>query len=125
VLLRQVSVNLVDNALKFGTGRPTLRIVVDAVRTDVATWQFSISDNGPGFDALRAEGLFRPFRRHHQGGFEGTGVGLSVVRRIVEHHGGQVWAESSPGLGATFRFSLPAWPRGAAGSAQVSPSASG
>lgn len=111
VLLRQVFVNLVDNALKFGAGQPTLRVVVDAIRIDQATWQFSVSDNGPGFDAQRAEGLFRPFRRQHQGGYEGSGVGLSVVRRIVEHHGGRVWAESSPGLGATFRFTLPAQPR--------------
>lgn len=125
VLLRQVFVNLVDNALKFGAGRPTLRIVVDAIRTDDATWQFTISDNGPGFDALRAQGLFRPFRRQHQGGFEGSGVGLSVVRRIVEHHGGRVWAESSPGLGATFRFSLPAQPQAMAGTAQASSSARG
>ena len=113
VLLRQVFVNLVDNALKFGAGQPTLRVVVDAIRTDEATWQFSVSDNGPGFDAQRAEGLFRPFRRQHQGGYEGSGVGLSVVRRIVEHHGGRVWAESSPGLGATFRFTLPAQPSAA------------
>jgi signal transduction histidine kinase len=106
VLLRQVFVNLVGNALKFGAGRPTLRVVVDAVRTDDATWQFSVSDNGPGFNA-QAEGLFRPFQRHHQGNVEGTGVGLSVVQRIVEHHGGRVWAESAPSLGATFRFTLP------------------
>ena len=110
VLLRQVFVNLVDNALKFGAGQATLRIVVDAVRIDEAHWQFSVSDNGPGFDAQRAEGLFRPFKRQHQGNYEGSGVGLSVVRRIVEHHGGRVWAESLPGLGATFRFTLPGQP---------------
>lgn len=107
VLLRQVFVNLIDNALKFGANRPTLRVVVDALRTDEAIWQFSVSDNGPGFDAAGARGLFRPFSRQHQGGFEGSGVGLSVVRRIVEHHGGRVWAESSPGQGAVFRFTVP------------------
>jgi signal transduction histidine kinase len=59
-----------------------------------------------GFDAGKAQRLFKPFHRLHDDRFEGTGVGLSIVRKIVERHGGKVWAESAPGQGATFYFSF-------------------
>ena len=61
----------------------------------------------PGFESSRAVALFKPFSRMHGAGYEGSGIGLSIVRRAVERLGGQVWAESSPGQGARFFFTLP------------------
>lgn len=104
-LVRQVLVNLIGNALKFSAGAmpPLVRVGMDASgRTPV----FFVRDNGVGFDAGRAPQLFKPFQRLHGAGFEGSGVGLSIVRKIVERHGGRVWADSTPGQGATFHFSL-------------------
>lgn len=104
-LVRQVLVNLIGNALKFSAGAmpPLVRVGMDASgRTPV----FFVRDNGVGFDAGRAPQLFKPFQRLHGAGFEGSGVGLSIVRKIVERHGGRVWADSTPGQGATFLFSL-------------------
>ena len=67
---------------------------------------FYVEDNGPGFPPERAAELFRPFQRLHGGGLSHNGIGLSIVRRIVERHGGRVWAESPAGGGARFWFSL-------------------
>lgn len=104
-LVRQVLVNLIGNALKFTSGVAQPRVHVGTVAARGAP-VFFVRDNGVGFDADKAQQLFKPFHRLHDTGFEGSGVGLSIVRKIVERHGGRVWAESSPGEGATFYFSF-------------------
>ncbi len=106
-LMRQVFVNLLGNAIKFTRGVAEPRIEVSAERGEFE-WLIKVHDNGPGFDLDSADKLFRPFQRLHGARFEGHGIGLTIVRRIVERHGGRVWAESRPGGGATFAFGLPA-----------------
>lgn len=108
VLLRQVLVNLLSNAFKFTRQRTPPRIEVD--RTTIGDEEvFYIRDNGAGFDSARATKLFGVFQRMHGvEEFEGTGIGLSIVQRIIRRHGGRVWAESVPDQGATFFFTLPA-----------------
>lgn len=107
-LVRQVLVNLIGNALKFASGAPQPRVQVGMATTDGAP-VFFVRDNGVGFDADKALRLFKPFHRLHDTRFEGSGVGLSIVKKIVERHGGKVWADSTPGQGATFYFSF-GWP---------------
>ncbi|MFC4638850.1 sensor histidine kinase [Deinococcus hohokamensis] len=106
-LLRQVVMNLLSNAVKYTRGRPDARIEVGA-QEHATSWAIWVRDNGAGFEQAYADRLFGVFQRlHRQEEFEGTGVGLANVRRIVERHGGQVWAEGEPGVGATFGFTLP------------------
>ena len=98
--------NLLDNAWKYTARRPDASIEVGQVRTNgtVATY---VRDNGVGFDPRHAERLFSPFQRLHKAEeFEGAGIGLATVHRIVAAHGGRVWAFSSPDAGATFYFTL-------------------
>jgi signal transduction histidine kinase len=103
--LGQVFQNLVANAVKFSEGEP--RVEVSATRVEGAWW-FAVKDNGIGMDPSDAEEIFEPFHRlHGEGAYPGTGIGLAVCERIVEHHGGRIWAESEPGQGSTFRFTLP------------------
>ncbi len=105
-LIRQLFDNLLGNAVKFTGGQSAPRIEV-GVRRDGGEDVFCVRDNGVGFDAAHADRLFRVFSRlHGETEFEGTGIGLSIVRRIVERHGGRVWAESEPGRGAAFFFTL-------------------
>jgi len=107
-LLEQVFTNLLSNACKFTRGRPQPRVEVSAI-SDGASNIYVVRDNGVGFDANYAQKLFGVFQRLHSAAeFEGTGIGLSIVKRIVQRHGGRVWAESTPGEGAAFYFSLPA-----------------
>ena len=104
-LTRQVLVNLIGNALKFSSEGSQPQIEVGMSGT-LDRPIFFVRDNGVGFDAEKARRLFKPFCRLHGSRFEGSGVGLSIVKRIIDRHGGQVWAESSVGQGATFFFSF-------------------
>jgi signal transduction histidine kinase len=108
-LLRRVFVNLIGNAIKFSRDQVTPRIEVSAT-TSAGELTVAVRDNGVGFDTASATRLFSPFARLHGQKFDGHGVGLSIVRRAVERHGGCIWAESQPGQGAVFRFSLPLAP---------------
>jgi PAS domain S-box-containing protein len=105
-LLRVVLENLIGNAWKFTGGRPGARIEVGAEGTEGRT-VFYVRDNGAGFDMTYAGKLFTPFHRlHGPAEFEGTGIGLATVQRIVHRHGGRVWAEGAVNEGATIRFTL-------------------
>lgn len=105
-LLEQVFVNLIGNAIKFSLDQmqPMVEVVARQQNDSVVV---CIRDNGAGFESSKADRLFQPFSRL-DATQEGTGLGLTIVRRIVERHGGKVWATSSPGKGAAFFFSLPA-----------------
>jgi len=106
-LLKQVLANLLGNALKFSRTADPPRIQIGCERRGEVTVYF-VRDNGIGFDPQHAGKLFGVFERLHTvGDFEGTGVGLAIVKQIVERHGGQVWADAAPGRGATFYFTLP------------------
>jgi light-regulated signal transduction histidine kinase (bacteriophytochrome) len=106
-LLQQVFVNLISNAIKFTRERARARIEV-GYRMDGATLVCFVKDNGVGFNMKYMNKLFGVFQRLHSADqFEGTGVGLSIVRRIVERHGGKVWVDGAQDQGATFYFSLP------------------
>jgi signal transduction histidine kinase len=109
-LLRAVLANLIGNAVKFTRDCRDGLVEVGAERVEGAPGMacLYVRDNGIGFDHAASAALFEPFRRLHGQRFEGHGVGLSIVRRAVERHGGRTWAEGSPGHGACFRFTIPA-----------------
>jgi light-regulated signal transduction histidine kinase (bacteriophytochrome) len=106
-LIKQVWINLINNAVKFSGKRSDPTIIITGIQKGNELI-YSIKDNGVGFNPAYTDKLFGAFNRlHSRDDFEGTGIGLSVVRRIIHRHGGRVWAESEPDKGATFWFTLP------------------
>ncbi len=108
-LLRQVWINLIGNAAKYSGKNPAARIAITGVHDSTADeYVFSVRDNGVGFDMAYADKLFGVFQRlHGPTEFEGTGIGLANVRRIISRHGGRTWAMAQPEKGASFYFSIP------------------
>jgi len=113
-MLRVVMANLLSNAVKYSRTRESPRVEVSAAAGAGGDVVVSVRDNGVGFDMQFADKLFGVFQRLHAAEeFEGTGIGLATVRRVVHRHGGRVWAESALDQGATFHFSLPQGKEGA------------
>jgi light-regulated signal transduction histidine kinase (bacteriophytochrome) len=105
-LVTIVLVNLLGNAWKYSEKEAAARIAL-GYETKGKETVFYVRDNGVGFDMAHAEKLFTPFQRMHRDSeFEGTGIGLAIVHRIIFRHGGRIWAEAAPGAGATFFFTL-------------------
>ena len=104
-MLRRLFQNLIGNAIKF-RGPRTLRIEVGA-RSQDDRWVIDVRDNGIGMELRHAERIFQMFQRlHERDRYDGNGIGLAIVKRIVELHGGSIWVESTPGAGTTFSFTL-------------------
>lgn len=111
-LLRLLLQNLLGNAWKFTGRKEVARISFSAASSSEGEVVYSVEDNGAGFDMSRAERLFETFQRFHKSSeFSGTGIGLANAHKIVHKHGGRIWAESEPGRGAKFFFTLAALPK--------------
>jgi light-regulated signal transduction histidine kinase (bacteriophytochrome) len=105
--LLQLFQNLISNALKYRRADVTPFIEISAVRLG-SEWLFTVADNGIGFDPVYAERIFGIFKRlHGRDQYPGTGIGLALCSRIVALYGGRIWAESKPGAGAHFKFTMP------------------
>jgi len=101
--------NLIGNAIKYrADAKPEIRVFVEQNNGD---WRFAVADNGIGIESEYLEKIFAPFKRLHGGDIPGSGIGLAICQRVVERYGGRIWAESEPGRGSTFRFTLPAGAR--------------
>jgi PAS domain S-box-containing protein len=98
--------NLIGNALKYRKPEVPPQIHISASRTD-QDWMIAVRDNGIGFDAKDSERIFSVFQRLHGKEFSGSGIGLSICKRIVERRGGRIWADGTPDVGATFYFTIP------------------
>ncbi len=106
-MIRQVWANLISNAIKYSSKKPLSRIEIGSTLENHSI-QYFVKDNGVGFDMQYAHKLFNVFQRLHKvQEFDGTGVGLAIVNRIISRHGGQVKAEGKAGEGAAFYFTLP------------------
>ncbi|HMI66062.1 MAG TPA: ATP-binding protein, partial [Cyclobacteriaceae bacterium] len=110
-LVTQVWINLISNAIKYSAKKESPKIEIGSIQHENEIVHY-VKDNGVGFDTAYADKLFGVFQRLHKASdFDGNGVGLAIVKRIISKHGGRVWAESKPNEGASFYFSLPGVPR--------------
>lgn len=105
-LMRIALENLIDNAIKYSSQNSLPEITI-GLKQEKGMQMFYVSDNGVGFDTKFTDKIFKPFQRLHSDAFNGTGIGLATVNRIIERHGGRIWADSTPEQGAWFYFSLP------------------
>jgi light-regulated signal transduction histidine kinase (bacteriophytochrome) len=104
--LSQVFQNLISNAIKF-RGEDNPKIHIAAVR-EINQWLFSVQDNGIGIDPKHKDRIFEVFKRlHKRRDYPGTGIGLSICKKIIERHGGNIWVESELGNGSVFYFTIP------------------
>jgi signal transduction histidine kinase len=103
LLVRQIFGSLIENALKYSSRSERSKVIVG---WDAAQRAWFVRDNGVGFDMTFYDNLFGTFERLHGSEYEGTGIGLAIVKSVIERHGGHIWALSAPGGGATFFFTL-------------------
>jgi light-regulated signal transduction histidine kinase (bacteriophytochrome) len=106
-MMERIWTNLLSNAVKYSIPAPIHRIELEGHKAK-GTVEYVVRDHGVGFDPRYADKLFVMFQRlHAEESFPGSGIGLAIVRKLVELHGGKIWAEGTPGKGATFSFALP------------------